>query len=85
MLWRILGKIIASVTQVDVESDCGVDQLCSGLKTGIEGAIHSTRELYEEKSVDGYDLLLVDANNAFNFVNRALVLWNIRVLWPCCS
>ena len=85
VLRRILGKVIAAVTQVDVESVCGVDQLCSGLKAGIEGAIHSTRELFEEKSGDGFGLLLVDANNAFNSVNRAVALWNVRVLWPRCS
>ena len=85
VLRRILGKVIASVTQVDVESVCGVDQLCSGLKAGIEGAIHSARELFEEKSGDGFGLLLVDTNNAFNSVNRAVVLWNVRVLWPRCS
>ena len=35
VLRRILGKVIASVTKVDVESVFGVDQLCSGLKAGI--------------------------------------------------
>ena len=42
---------------------------------GIEGAIHGMRESFEEMSSRGYGLLMVDATNAFNFVNRAASLW----------
>ena len=30
-------------------------------------------------------VLLIDASNAFNTINRQAVLWNSRVLWPSCS
>ena len=63
---RILCKVIAMATRDDVTDLCGVDQLCSGLKCGIEGSVHAMRELYEEKHSDGWGLLLVDARNAFN-------------------
>ena len=52
---------------------------------GIEGAIHSLRDIYEDKANEGYGVLLVDAKNAFNSVIRNDALWNVRVLWPHCS
>ena len=85
VLRRILGKVMALATGMDVEKLCGTDQLCSGLKAGIEGAVHTMRELFEENAGSGWGLLLVDAKNAFNAVNREAALWNARVQWPRAS
>ena len=85
VLRRILGKVMALATGMDVEKLCGTDQLCSGLKAGIEGAVHTMRELFEENAGSGWGLLLVDAKNAFNAVNREATLWNARVQWPRAS
>ena len=70
VLRRILGKAVAMVTRSDLESVCRADQLCSGVGAGIEAAIHCMRELFMDMADDGYGLLLVDAKNAFNSVNR---------------
>ena len=51
----------------------------------MEGAIHAVCESFDLHSDDGWGVLLVDARNAFNSVNRVATLWNARVLWLRCS
>ena len=64
---RIIGRVMALTTgTTDVEMLCGTDQLASGLKAGIEGAVHAMTVLYTQYSGNGWGLLLVDAKNAFN-------------------
>jgi len=48
-LQRILGKTVALVTCSDLEEVCGVDQLCSGLRSGLEGTIYAVHELFDEQ------------------------------------
>ena len=79
-LRRILCKVIALATRTDLKDVCGVAQLCSGLRAGMEGAIHAAPKLFDLHSDDGWGVLLVDARNAFNSVNRVAALWNARVL-----
>ena len=59
---------MALATGMDVEEVCGTDQLCSGIKAGIEGAVHTMRELIDVNAGTGCGLLLVDAKN--NSINR---------------
>ena len=84
-LRRLIGKAVGMVTRYDVEEVCGIDQLCAGMRAGIEGAVHAINDLFDEHSNDGWGVLLVDAANAFNSINRLALLWNARVLWPRCS
>ena len=46
------------------------------LKCGIEYAIHTVRDQYSETSADA--ILLLDAESAFNSLNRKLALKNIE-------
>ena len=58
-------------------------QMCLGQKCGIEHAIHALRKAYESPEVEG--ILLIDAQNAFNSLNRELALKNIDKLCPSLS
>ena len=81
-LRRIIGKAICLIAREDIESACGTNQLCASLKYGIEGAIHAADDLFDSND---YGLLVIDAKNAFNTINRSALLWNIRILWPRAS
>ena len=74
-----------SILVVDPRDLPSVSQLCSGLKAGIEGAVHGSRELFAENAGTGWGILLIDTHNAFNSLNRVAALWNSRILWPQCS
>jgi hypothetical protein len=74
-------------TGSEVTEACAQSQLCSGLSCGIEGAIHAMHDLFQKECEPGssWGMLLVDANNAFNSVNRQLALWQARIHWPHCA
>jgi len=82
---RCADKTMLYVTEGDVKDACNSDQLCSGIKAGMEAAIHAIRELFQESCEDGFRLLLMDAANAFGSLSRSAALWNARVLWTRCS
>ena len=83
-LRRIIGKVVCLLTRDDAETVCGATQLCAGLKCGVEGAIHAASDLFES-SDESHGMLVMDAKNAFNSINRLSLLWNVRVLWPRAS
>lgn len=77
---RLTGKILLKVIREDVMDSAGPLQTCSGLKSGIEAAIHGIRKCFEDNESEG--MLKVDAENAFNNMNRKLVLHNIKESCP---
>ena len=80
---RIVGKAVMSIVRHDVQEAAGPLQLCAGQQAGCEAAVHALRTLFDDASNDGP--LLVDASNAFNSLNRALALVNIRKICPIIS
>ena len=75
---RIVAKCVTKVTKEDVLEASGPLQLCAGHKSGSEAGIHAVHNLFEADDTDA--VLLVDATNAFNSLNRATALHNIRIL-----
>ena len=61
-------------------NDWRCNQLCLGQKCGIEHAIHSLRETYQQPETEA--ILLIDASNAFNALNRKLAMRNIDRICP---
>ena len=77
---RIIAKAILSITKQDVLDATGLKQLCAGQVAGVESAIHVVRQCFDDDKTGG--VLLVDASNAFNSVNREAALLNVRHLCP---
>ena len=77
---RITSKAILFVIKGDIQEAAGSCQLCGGQIAGIEAAVHAVRQLFNNENTEA--LLLVDASNAFNSLNRANALANIRGLCP---
>ena len=64
----------------DILDTTGIDQLCAGLQGGCKAAIHVVRNMFV--SLDCEAIILVDASNAFNLLNRKLALLSIHQLCP---
>ena len=80
ILRRIIGKVVVGNIREDIINAAGPLQTCAGLKSGIEASIHAMRKIFQEDQTEG--ILLVDAENAFNNLNRKAALHNIKELCP---
>jgi len=54
--------------------------MCGGQTSRIEAAVHAARRAFDSGECKA--ALLIDATNAFNFLNRQVALDNIRRLCP---
>ena len=77
---QIVGKCISWVLCKDIQQAAGPAQAATGLQGGAEAAIHSMKLIFEQESTDG--VILVDASNASNSLNRKAALHNIRIKCP---
>ena len=58
------------ITKNDVLKATGSLQVCVGHKSGSEAAIHPMHDIFKVEETEG--ILLIDADNAFNSINRKL-------------
>ena len=77
---RIITKAVLVVARGDIQEAAGSVQLCAGQASGCEAAIRSVRAGFQDGDAEA--ALLVDASNAFNYINRMSALLNIRHLCP---
>jgi hypothetical protein len=80
ILRRLVGKVVMGNNRKDIIKAAGPLQTCAGLKAGIEASVHAMREIYEDNETEA--ILLVDAENEFNNLNRQAALHNIKEICP---
>ena len=49
---------------------------CAGYKSGCESSVHAMRQMFESSETEA--VIIVDATNAFNLLNREAALRNIH-------
>ena len=72
-----MGKTVSGFLKEEIKEAAGPLQVCAGHNAGAEAAIHAMSQVFEEEGTDG--ILLIDASNAFNQMNRSAVLHNIEI------
>ena len=77
---RVVGKAIMNTFRDNVIESVGSLQTCAGHEAGCEASVHAMREIFNEADTEA--VLLVDASNAFNVINRQAFLHNIRIICP---
>ena len=77
---RIVGKAALQVFGHNVQRVAGTVQLCAGQPMRLEAAIHAMTRIFDEDSCEA--ILMVDASNAFNCLNRNAALHNAEQLCP---
>ena len=77
VLRRIIGKTISAVFKEEIKEAAGPLQVCAGHSAGSEATIHAMNQVFNEEGVDG--VLLIDATNAFNQMDRAVAMHNMRI------
>ena len=68
------------VVKEDIKKAAGFLELCAGQEAGSEAAIHGMHKIFESNETEA--ILLIDAENAFNSINREALLHNIEYLCP---
>ena len=80
VLRRIVGKSIMTLLKSDISQAAGPLQACAGHKGGVEAAVHAMKEVFQDANTEA--VILVDASNAFNSMNRQTALHNMQLICP---
>ena len=80
VICRIMGKAVTTFLKYDIINSVGPLQLSAGQEGGCEAAVHAMEDLFSSDDCEA--VLLVDASNAFNSLNRATSLLNVRKICP---
>ena len=77
---RLICRAVASVVESDVMKVVAPTQTCVGIPSACETSVHIMCDLLAKNEIEG--VLLVDASNAFNSLNRQAALHNVARLCP---
>ena len=79
-LHRIASKVVVTHLRAEIVTSVGSLQVCALQETGCEYIIHAMQAIYEDETCEA--VLLVEASNAFNSINRNFFLHNVAIICP---
>ena len=68
-----MANCVGRILRHDIQQAAGILQTCTGIDGGIEARVHAMAQPFHDSASDA--ILLVDANNAFNTLNRGVALY----------
>ena len=80
---RIIARALLSTFKDDILMVAGPIQLCAGQESGCDAAVHVMQKLFNSPEVEA--VLLFNATNALNSINRQTALSNIQHICPVIS
>ena len=83
----IIGKAVMRTVKHDLQDAVGTLQLCARQVDGCEVAVNAMTHIFVEDDIEAVILavILVDASNAFNRLNRQVTLLNCDSICPSLS
>ena len=80
---QLFAKFVLKVTGPEATHGCKDGHLCVLFKVVINGSLHGVQYIWDANfTKENQGFLLVDSNNAFNWINRIGMLWMVGHLWP---
>ena len=79
-LRRIAVKVVVTHFRTETVTSVGSLKVCAGKEAGFEFVIHAMQAIYEDETCEA--ILLVDASNAFNSINRNVFLHIVIIVCP---
>ena len=74
----IIGKAVMRIVKQDVQDAVGLDQFCTDFDSACESAVHCMSCVFDTNEAT----VFVDASIAFNSLNHAVTLRNVRFVCP---
>ena len=71
------------IAKYDLQNAVGTIQLCAGQDASCEAAVHAMERVFADEDTEA--MILVDASNAFNCLNRQVTLHNCGTVCPALS
>ena len=77
---RIVTAALIQNFRGETQNATGPMQTCGGARSGVEAVVHMMSGLFDDSTMEC--ILFVDADNAFNRLNRQAALHNISFICP---